>query len=46
MLRPSFVPSAEIRILRDYARLRTDLTRERTRYYARLEKLLEDARPR
>ena len=43
MLRPSFVPPAEIRRLRDYARLRTDLTRERTRYWQRLEKLLEDA---
>jgi transposase len=43
MLRPSFVPPAEIRALRDYARLRTDLTRERTRYWQRLEKLLEDA---
>jgi len=30
-------------VLRNYAQLRTDLTRERTRYYARLEKLLEDA---
>ena len=30
-------------MLRDYTRLRTDLTQERTRYYARLEKLLEDA---
>ena len=43
VLRPSFVPPAEIRVLRDYTRLRTDLTRERTRHYARLEKLLEDA---
>jgi transposase len=43
MLRPSFVPPAEIRRLRDYTRLRTDLTRERTRYWQRLEKLLEDA---
>src|SRR5436190_4739657 len=43
MLRPSFVPPAEIRQLRDYTRLRTDLARERTRYYSRLEKLLEDA---
>jgi transposase len=43
LLRPSFVPPAEIRQLRDYTRLRTDLTRERTRHYARLEKLLEDA---
>src|SRR6266702_6097531 len=32
MLRPSFVPPAEIRQLRDH-----------TRYYSRLEKLLEDA---
>ncbi len=43
MLRPSFVPPKEIRQLRDYTRLRTDLTRERTRHYSRLEKLLEDA---
>ena len=40
MLRPSFVPPAEIRQLRDYTRLRMDLTRERTRYWQRLEKLL------
>ena len=43
MLRPSFVPPVEIRQLRDYTRLRLDLTRERTRYKQRLEKLLEDA---
>ena len=43
MLRRSFVPPAEIRNLRDYTRLRADLTRERTRYWQRLEKLLEDA---
>jgi transposase len=43
MLRPSFVPPAQIRRLRDYTRLRADLTRERTRHYCRLEKLLEDA---
>jgi transposase len=43
MLRPSFVPPAEIRQLRDYTRLRSDLTRERARYWQRLEKLLEDA---
>ena len=43
MLRPSFVPPAEIRQLRDYTRLRSDLTGERTRHYSRLEKLLEDA---
>ena len=43
LLRPSFVPPAEIRRLRDYTRLREDLTRDRTRYWQRLEKLLEDA---
>jgi transposase len=43
MLRPSFVPPAEIRQLRDCTRLRTDLTRDRTRYFSRLEKLLEDS---
>jgi hypothetical protein len=43
MLRPSFVPPAEIRRLRDYTRLRLDLTQDRTRYWQRLEKLLEDA---
>jgi transposase len=43
LLRPSFVPPAEIRVLRDYTRLRVDLTRERTRHWQRLEKLLEDA---
>ena len=43
LLRPSFVPPTPIRQLRDYTRLRVDLTRERTRYWQRLEKLLEDA---
>lgn len=43
MLRPSFVPPAQIRQLRDYTRLRIDLTQERTRHWQRLEKLLEDA---
>jgi transposase len=43
MLRPSFVPPAQIRRLRDYSRLRNDLTRDRTRHWQRLEKLLEDA---
>jgi transposase len=43
MLRPSFVPPAEIRRLRDYTRLRFDLVAERTRHRQRLEKLLEDA---
>ncbi|WP_328799864.1 transposase [Rhodococcus sp. WAY2] len=43
LLRPSFVPPAPIRRLRDYTRLRVDLTRERTRYWQPLEKLLENA---
>ena len=43
LLRPSFVPPAEIRVLRDYTRMRSDLIRERTRHWQRLEKLLEDA---
>src|ERR687897_726717 len=43
MLRPSFVPPPEIRVLRDYTRLRADLTVERSRHAQRLEKLLEDA---
>src|SRR5215510_12929331 len=43
MLLASFGPPAEKRQLRDYTRLRADLTRERTRHYSRLEKLLEDA---
>ncbi len=43
MLRPSFVPPVEIRRLRDYTRLRSDLTEERSRHKQRMEKLLEDA---
>jgi transposase len=43
MLRPSFVPPRPVRVLRDYTRLRVDLTHERTRYWQRLEKLLEDS---
>jgi len=43
MLRPCFVPPAPIRALRDYTRARTDLVRERTRCWQRLEKLLEGA---
>lgn len=43
MLRPSFVPPAEIRELRDYTRLRSGLVAERTRHKQRVEKLLEDA---
>jgi hypothetical protein len=33
MLRPSFVPSAEIRQLRDYNRQQTDPVRERSRQW-------------
>jgi transposase len=43
LLRPSFVPPAEIRALRSYTRARTHLTQDRTRCFERLEKLLEDA---
>jgi transposase len=43
LLRPSFVPPAEIRVLRQYTRARTHLTGDRTRCFERLEKLLEDA---
>jgi len=43
LLRPSFVPPAEIRELRHYCRARTRLTQDRTRCWQRLEKLLEDA---
>ena len=43
LLRPSFVPPAPIRRLRDYTRLRADLTHDRSRQVQRLEKLLEDA---
>ncbi|QOC90854.1 IS110 family RNA-guided transposase [Micromonospora craniellae] len=43
LLRPSFVPPASIRALRDYTRMRVDLIRDRTRNLQRMEKLLEDA---
>jgi transposase len=43
MLRPSFVPPMEIRLLRDLTRYRTDLVRSRTAEKQRVEKLLEDA---
>jgi transposase len=43
MLRPSFVPPAPIRQLRDLTRYRVDLVGERNREKNRLEKLLEDA---
>jgi len=43
MLRPSFVPPAEIRQLRDLTRYRADLVAVRTAEKQRVEKLLEDA---
>ena len=43
LLRPSFVPPAEVRALRDLARARLHLVRDRTRAWQRLEKLLEGA---
>ena len=43
LLRPSFVPPAAVRVLRQYARARTHLVQDRTRCWQRLEKLLEDA---
>jgi transposase len=43
LLRPSFVPPAPVRELRDYTRARTHLTQDRTRCWQRLEKLLEGA---
>jgi len=43
LLQPGFVPPPEIRRLRECTRLRADLVHERTRYRARLEKLLERA---
>jgi len=43
MLQPSFIPPPEIRRLREFTRLRAELVHERTRHWARLEKLLERA---
>jgi len=43
LVRGSFVPPQPIRELRDLTRTRTALTRERTREWQRMEKLLEDA---
>jgi transposase len=43
MLRPSFVPPAEIRRLRDVTRYRVDLVEAQTAEKQRVEKLLEDA---
>src|SRR3954453_21324694 len=43
LVRPSFVPPAPIRRLRDLTRRRTILLAERTREKQRVEKILEDA---
>lgn len=43
MLRPSFVPPPQIRLLRDLTRYRVDLVQARTAEKQRVEKLLEDA---
>jgi transposase len=43
LLRPSFVPPPEIRALRDLARTRLQVLKDRTREWQRLEKLLEGA---
>jgi transposase len=43
LVRPSFVPPAPIRMLRDLTRHRRTLVEERTRVVQRLEKILQDA---
>jgi transposase len=43
LLRGSFVPPPQIRALRQYTRQLVHLTADRTRYWQRLEKLLESA---
>jgi transposase len=43
LLLPSFVPPPEVRALRFLTRSRLQLSRERTRHWQQLEKLLEDA---
>jgi len=43
LLRPSFVPSVQQRVLRDLTRQRTSLLQERARVINRLQKVLEDA---
>jgi transposase len=43
MLRPSFIPPLEVRLLRDLTRDRADLVDQRTAFKNRVEKLLEDA---
>ena len=43
MLRPSFVPPHQVRVLRDYTRTRIDLTRDRTRHWQRSPSAATDA---
>ncbi len=43
LVRPSFVPPPEIRLLRDLTRLRATEVQERSRSIQRLEKVLQDA---
>jgi transposase len=43
LLRPSFVPEARIRDLRDLTRARTSLAEEASRVVSRIQKVLEDA---
>lgn len=43
LLQASFVPEYDIRRLRELTRLRADLVHDKSRYWARLEKLLERA---
>jgi transposase len=43
LLRPSFVPEARIRDLRDLTRARTSLSEEASRVVSRIQKVLEDA---
>jgi len=43
LLRPSFIPPVDIRVLRDLTRDRADLVDQRTANKNRVEKLLEDA---
>lgn len=43
LVRPSFVPPAQIRRLRDLTRMRTHFTRDQARHVQRLQDVLEDA---
>jgi transposase len=43
LLRPSFVPEARIRDLRDLTRARASLSEEASRVVSRIQKVLEDA---